>query len=180
MEIVGILLVILAIWAEYCAVHSYNPVALLVAIISQPTSAQSILSQAQSEAASSSVTIKSSSDVAGATIVTAADIKGASNPTQLQKYAFNELATKYHVTDAANRQALIDLWNEESGWNPHAVNASSGAFGIPQILPSAHPDVSRNLSPQQQIDWGLQYIMQRYGSPLAAWRFERSHTPNWY
>jgi TP901 family phage tail tape measure protein len=73
---------------------------------------------------------------------------------------------------------LISLWNEESGWNAYAVNAASGAYGIPQALGKGHPF---NLGDyKNQIIWGLNYIRGRYGSPAAAWRFERSHTPNWY
>jgi hypothetical protein len=73
---------------------------------------------------------------------------------------------------------LIRLWNEESGWNDNAVNKSSGAYGIPQALGHGHP---YNLGDYAaQIQWGLNYIKGRYGSPNAAWAFETSHTPNWY
>lgn len=75
-------------------------------------------------------------------------------------------------------QALYNLWQKESGWNPNAVNRSSGAFGIAQILPEAHPDVPRNLTGQQQIDWGLNYIKQRYGNPSNAWA--HSQQTDWY
>ena len=78
---------------------------------------------------------------------------------------------------------LINLWNEESGWNQFAKNASSGAYGIPQSLPankmaSSGADWLTNAA--TQINWGLNYIKGVYGSPAAAWAFERSHTPNWY
>jgi hypothetical protein len=65
----------------------------------------------------------------------------------------------------------------ESGWNPNAVNESSGAYGIPQILPSAHPD-SLGLNPREQIAWMLRYIKQRYGNPEGAWSHEQ--TAGWY
>lgn len=74
--------------------------------------------------------------------------------------------------------ALQQLWQKESGWNPNAVNPSSGAFGIAQILPSAHPTANRNMSGQEQIDWGLNYIRNRYGNPSAAW--QHSQQTNWY
>ena len=71
---------------------------------------------------------------------------------------------------------LISLWNQESGWNPYAVNASSGAYGIPQSLGHGHP---YNLGDyQNQIIWGLNYIKGRYGSPSAAWAHEVAN--NWY
>lgn len=71
---------------------------------------------------------------------------------------------------------LIKLWNQESGWNPYAVNPTSGAYGIPQSLGHGHP---YNLGDYRaQINWGLAYIARRYGSPGAAWGHEISH--NWY
>jgi TP901 family phage tail tape measure protein len=80
-------------------------------------------------------------------------------------------------------QSLINLWNGESGWNPQALNASSGAFGIPQSLPankmaSAGSDWSTN--PATQIRWGMQYIKDAYGSPSTAWQTWLSRSPHWY
>lgn len=80
--------------------------------------------------------------------------------------------------DAADWDALDRLWEKESNWNPNAVNPSSGAFGIAQILPSAHPTANRNMSAQEQIEWGIDYIARRYGRPLAAW--QHSQRTNWY
>jgi hypothetical protein len=67
---------------------------------------------------------------------------------------------------------LDSLWTRESGWNPAASNASSGAFGIPQSLPgskmaSAGADWATN--PATQIKWGLGYIKGKYKSPCGAW-----------
>lgn len=71
--------------------------------------------------------------------------------------------------------ALQALWTRESNWNPAARNRSSGACGIPQALPcSKIPD----MSPQGQIEWGLNYIKQRYGTPTKAWQFWLAH--HWY
>lgn len=77
--------------------------------------------------------------------------------------------------------ALRELWQRESGWNPKARNPSSGAYGIPQSLPankmaSAGSDWLTN--PATQIEWGLGYIKDRYGSPSSALDFHDSH--NWY
>jgi phage-related protein len=75
---------------------------------------------------------------------------------------------------------LEALWQGESGWDPGAVNPTSGAYGIPQALPAAwgHP---YNLGDwQSQINWGLQYIKATYGSPSAAWGAWQSRTPHWY
>jgi hypothetical protein len=73
-------------------------------------------------------------------------------------------------------QYLIPLWNQESGWNPYAVNPSSGAYGIPQALGKGHPyDLGDYIN---QIIWGENYVRDRYGSPQAAWGHEVAF--NWY
>ena len=79
--------------------------------------------------------------------------------------------------------ALTRLWEGESGWRWNAENPSSGAYGIPQALPaekmaSAGEDWRSN--PATQIDWGLQYIKDTYGSPSAALEFWNSNDPHWY
>jgi uncharacterized protein YabE (DUF348 family) len=73
------------------------------------------------------------------------------------------------------------LWERESGWNHQAANPSSGAYGIPQALPgskmgSAGSDWATN--PATQIEWGLGYIADRYGSPCGAW--SHSESVGWY
>jgi len=79
--------------------------------------------------------------------------------------------------------ALINLWNGESGWNQFARNPSSGAYGIPQSLPankmaSSGPDWATN--PATQINWGLNYIRGRYGSPVNAYGTWLARSPHWY
>jgi hypothetical protein len=76
---------------------------------------------------------------------------------------------------------LDSLYNSESGWNVHADNPSSSAYGIPQSLPgskmaSAGPDWENNAA--TQIRWGLGYIKNSYGTPCGAWSFKQGH--NWY
>lgn len=73
--------------------------------------------------------------------------------------------------------AIDEIISRESGWNPNAVNPSSGAYGIPQILPAAHPD-DLGLGPRQQISWLLDYIKNRYGTPEQAWAFKQDK--GWY
>jgi hypothetical protein len=82
---------------------------------------------------------------------------------------------------ASEFSCLDALYVSESGWNPHADNPSSSAYGIPQALPgskmaSAGPDWETN--PVTQIRWGLGYIQDRYGSPCSAWSFKQGN--NWY
>jgi murein DD-endopeptidase MepM/ murein hydrolase activator NlpD len=76
---------------------------------------------------------------------------------------------------------LDALWQRESGWNPRAYNASSGAFGIPQALPGskmASAGADWRTNPVTQIRWGLSYIASRYGSPCGAW--SHSQATGWY
>ena len=76
---------------------------------------------------------------------------------------------------------LVSLWNRESGWNPQAVNRSSGAYGIPQALPGSKMAAYGSdylTNGNTQIDWGLSYISGRYGSPSAA--YSHQQRTGWY
>lgn len=89
--------------------------------------------------------------------------------------------------------ALDKLWTRESGWRVNADNPTSSAYGIPQALLSAH-SVPRGYydrisghgagiqgyggNARVQIQWGLNYIRGRYGSPANAWQHET--TQGWY
>jgi hypothetical protein len=73
------------------------------------------------------------------------------------------------------------LWTRESNWNPLAHNPSSGAHGIPQSLPGskmASVGADWYSNPVTQIQWGLGYIQDRYGSPCSAWG--HSQATGWY
>jgi len=92
------------------------------------------------------------------------------------------LATAYGWgPGTTNWKALVQLWDQESGWDNHATNSSSGAYGIPQALPAskmgrlANPPIS---SAGAQISWGLRYIKTTYGNPVNAEAHERSQ--GWY
>lgn len=93
---------------------------------------------------------------------------------ELQNYA-RSLFSTYGFTDA-DLPALIELWNKESNWNPNAANPHSSARGIAQKMTSIHGPVEPTA--QGQIQWGLQYIRDRYGSPSNALAFHRRN--NWY
>lgn len=92
------------------------------------------------------------------------------SPSHWEQVAKQMAARKYGWT-GQDWNALDQIATAESGWNPSAVNSSSGAAGIPQMLPSAHPDINVNQfmsNPQAQIRWFLNYIKGRYGSPSQA------------
>jgi hypothetical protein len=75
---------------------------------------------------------------------------------------------------------LENLWGKESGWNPNAQNPSSTAYGIPQFLDStwAGTGIAKTSDGYRQIDAGLIYINDRYGSPCGAW--SHSTSTGWY
>jgi len=101
------------------------------------------------------------------------------NPGSAQAIARDKVAARGWGADQFN--CLVSLWNKESGWRVNAQNSSSGAYGIPQALPgskmgSAGADWATNAG--TQIEWGLGYITDRYGSPCGAWG--KSQADGWY
>ncbi|MDY0912469.1 hypothetical protein [Rathayibacter festucae] len=104
------------------------------------------------------------------------------SPAQAQNYARSVMGVHGWGQDQVD-SCLIPLWNGESGWRWNALNRSSGAYGIPQALPASKmatygSDYQTNAA--TQIDWGLAYIADRYGSPCGAWSSWNSKTPHWY
>jgi len=76
---------------------------------------------------------------------------------------------------------LDALWTRESGWDATAANPSTGAYGIPQALPGSKMSVfgaDWRTNPVTQIEWGLDYIGDVYGSPCGAWTAFRAK--GWY
>ncbi len=101
------------------------------------------------------------------------------DPAGAQAYAAAQLPV--HGWAASEMQCLQKLWTRESDWRTTATNASSGAYGVVQSLPaekmaSAGADYLTNY--RTQINWGLQYVQQRYGSPCGALNFHYAN--NWY
>ena len=101
------------------------------------------------------------------------------DPAAAQAYAASQLGTYGWAAD--QMQCLTTLWTKESDWKTTATNASSGAYGIVQSLPaekmaSAGSDYLTNF--RTQINWGLNYVKERYGSPCGALNFHYAN--NWY
>lgn len=84
----------------------------------------------------------------------------------------------------AQQNCLISLWNGESGWNAFALNTTgpdpSYAYGIPQILPSAHGHPVAMGDWKAQIIWGYHYIKGRYGTACNAYYRWLNRNPHWY
>jgi len=112
------------------------------------------------------------------------------------------LAAPYGWSAGQQWSALVALWNRESGWSASAWNPS-GAYGIAQALGHGAADGSTaavgprsvgattpaliNSYPSKaanagdataQIAWGLGYIRQTYGNPVAALAHENA--AGWY
>jgi hypothetical protein len=103
------------------------------------------------------------------------------DPAGAQAYARSAIGSYGWGSDQFS--CLVSLWTQESGWRANALNVSSGAYGIPQSLPAnkmavAGADWRTNAA--TQINWGLAYIHDAYGSPCGAWSHEMSVNPHWY
>jgi len=108
-----------------------------------------------------------------------APVVAVNDPAGAQAYAAGQLAS--YGWSADQMQCLQTLWTKESDWTTTATNPSSGAYGIVQSLPaekmaSAGADYLTNY--RTQINWGLNYIKERYQSPCGALNFHLSN--NWY
>lgn len=86
-----------------------------------------------------------------------------------------QMAASYGWGSGSQWNCLYILWEHESGWSATALNPSSGATGIPQLLPSVHAIPANWSSPSVQIAWGLSYIKGRWGSPCGAWDVYCNH-----
>ncbi len=108
-----------------------------------------------------------------------APVVAVNDPAGAQAYAAGQLGNYGWAPD--QMQCLVTLWTKESDWTTTATNPSSGAYGIVQSLPaekmaSAGADYLTNY--RTQINWGLNYIQERYQSPCGALNFHLSN--NWY
>ncbi len=103
------------------------------------------------------------------------------DPAGAQAYARGAIGAYGWGSDQFS--CLVSLWTQESGWRADALNVSSGAYGIPQSLPASKMAVAGadwRTNAATQVDWGLAYIHDAYGSPCAAWNHEMSENPHWY
>jgi hypothetical protein len=69
--------------------------------------------------------------------------------------------------------ALDWIVNKESSWNPNAANPRSSARGLFQKMTSIHGPLESSVLGQAK--WGLNYIAKRYGNPVKAMQFHKSH-----
>ena len=86
----------------------------------------------------------------------------------------------YGWDSGAQWDAADWIIDHESGWNPTAVNPSSGAFGLFQFLGSTKDTYLPDSNPNPRIQGvaGAKYIKDRYGDPLKAKAFWEAN--GWY
>jgi hypothetical protein len=96
-------------------------------------------------------------------------------------------------------QCASVIFEDESRWDPHAINKASGAYGLPQANPASKlanwaeakagaaeagdPKTawlyrSWRDNPVVQAEWGVDYMIERYGSPCDALAFREE--VGWY
>ena len=81
----------------------------------------------------------------------------ANKPMHYKQYAFiqlNHSFTEFYCLD--------ELYHRESRWNPKARNGSH--YGIPQ----GRSKYLAKVDGTKQIDWGIKYNLNRYGSMCKA------------
>jgi len=106
-------------------------------------------------------------------------------PAYAKEYTFENHANKpYYRQIILALQDRYDNWFDaaeliakESGFNPLAINPSSGACGIPQALPCAKMGCELT-DIDCQLDWQWNYIANRYGTITKALAFHQIN--GWY
>ena len=114
-----------------------------------------------------------------AVVVPSAPAGAVNDPAGAKSYASGRLGAYGWGSDQF--LCLAQLWTKESNWLTTATNPYSGAYGIPQALPPGKYSSAGSdwlTSYRTQIEWGLGYIRERYGSPCSAWN--HSVAKNWY
>ncbi len=112
----------------------------------------------------------------------AAAAEEAANAPVQSSYSTSEVqALAQSMVPSDQFQCFSYIVDHESGWDYTATNPSSGAYGLMQALPgskmaSAGADWQTN--PATQIEWGLMYMEDRYGTPCGAWEFWTAN--GWY
>ncbi|MGY1616171.1 transglycosylase SLT domain-containing protein [Geodermatophilus sp. SYSU D00691] len=137
--------------------------------------AEAAAAQAAAQAAAEAAAAQAAAEAAAAEQAAAAEAAAPAPGGSYQDYALAQLGG-----DASEFSCLEKLWGRESGWNPNAQNPTSTAYGIPQFLDStwASTGIAKTSDPYRQIDAGLIYINERYGSPCGAWA--HSQSTGWY
>jgi hypothetical protein len=142
----------------------------------QAAAAQAAAEQAAAEqAAAEQAAAQAAAEEAAAQQSAVQEAAAVAPSGSYQDYALSKLGGS-----GSEFTCLENLWGKESGWDPNAQNPSSTAYGIPQFLDStwAGTGIAKTSDGYRQIDAGLIYIDQRYGSACGAWAHSQAN--NWY
>ncbi|MBS1697747.1 MAG: hypothetical protein JST25_05010 [Actinobacteria bacterium] len=140
---------------------------------------QQVAAQARAQAAAAAAAAGGSGATGAGGVAPSVSGDVIVDPAGAQSYARGQLG--YYGWSDDQFGCLLSLWNQESSWRADATNPDSGAYGIPQALPAdklAAAGADWRTNGNTQIDWGLSYIQDRYGSPCGAWAHEVAN--NWY
>lgn len=91
--------------------------------------------------------------------------------TPLQDHSVDAIKPKDYIRSIMNKNqalCLIKLYGKESAFNRYAIGNRHGsiqAYGIPQLKNAA----IAGMSSIEQINYGIDYIHHRYGTPCAAY-----------
>src|SRR5690606_34044330 len=106
------------------------------------------------------------------------DLSGPTGGSPAVKRIVKAIAAQYGWGSGREWQALDQLIQRESSWDPTIKNPNSSAAGLFQKMTSIHGPLEPTIAGQAR--WGLNYIKDRYGSPSAALRAWMSRSPHWY
>jgi len=89
---------------------------------------------------------------------------------EYKHYAYRQIESKWGASEWV---AFDNIVRKESNWVATAQNPTSTAFGTMQFLNSTWALVgcTRTVDQDKQIDCGIKYIEQRYGTPSKAIQF---------
>ena len=96
-----------------------------------------------------------------------------------QRYAIDQL-TKMDMLE--QYPCLHELWTKESNWRPQALNKSSKARGIAQLMPQTWKNigVKPTSNGMRQVDAGLMYIERKYGKKGVCRAYAHHLAKGWY
>ena len=111
----------------------------------------------------------------------------------VDNYTYKQHAHKPYYNDIiaelrmryTNWQDAAELIAKESGFDPGAINPTSGACGLAQALPCTKMGCSLS-DINCQLDWQWEYIAGRYGTATKALEFwnirnvENNYNGGWY
>ena len=115
-------------------------------------------------------------------------LKGSSVDVISKVYASERYSYQTALLDEKQKEVMIiveqrlgkagaQLVFKESGFHPTIINSSSGACGLFQSYPCSKMNCELS-DIDCQLDWGENYIKNRYGTPEKALEFHKVN--NWY